>query len=82
MDLKKARIAVYICLGAVCLSCLLFLMIKKPWCCILALVFLTVEMIFYVVFIRCPHCGRFLDRAGMRFDATHCPFCGKELDQR
>lgn len=34
-------------------------------------------LIFYVVFYRCPHCGKFLDRSGGEF----CPHCGKKINE-
>lgn len=29
------------------------------------------------LFYRCPHCNKFLGRAG----GQYCPFCGKKLDR-
>ena len=37
-------------------------------------------MVLFFVYIRCPHCGRHLDRTGMRTDIRICPFCGKDLE--
>lgn len=33
-------------------------------------------MIFRVIFYRCPHCGRYLDRS----TGKYCPYCGKPVN--
>lgn len=34
------------------------------------------SLIYYVIFYRCPHCGKFLDRSIGEF----CPNCGKKVN--
>ena len=80
MKLGNARIGVWISTGAVFLCAFLYMLTKSGWFILLTLTALVVELIIFFVFVRCPHCGRFLDRAGMNIDATHCPFCGKLLE--
>lgn len=35
------------------------------------------DIIFRVIFYRCPHCGRYLDRSTGEF----CPYCGKNVNE-
>ena len=32
---------------------------------------------FQLVYYRCPHCGKYLDRSGGDF----CPYCGKNVNE-
>ena len=34
-------------------------------------------IIFRIIFYRCPHCGKFLDRSTGDF----CPYCGKKMNE-
>lgn len=38
---------------------------------------MVAAMIFWIVFYRCPHCGRFLDRSTGEF----CPHCGEKVNE-
>ena len=80
MKLKTARIAVYACMGAVVLTALLYAATRSNVFIILAFLSLIAEVAIFFLFVRCPHCGRFLDRTGLRSDAERCPFCGKPLN--
>lgn len=42
---------------------------------IIGMVTMVGSLLFKVIFYRCPHCRRFLDRNTGDF----CPYCGKEL---
>lgn len=35
------------------------------------------DMLLRIVFYRCPHCGKFLDRSSGRY----CPHCGKDVNE-
>lgn len=35
------------------------------------------DIFFRLIFYRCPHCGKFLDRSAGDF----CPYCGKDVNQ-
>lgn len=39
---------------------------------IIFMVALGIHLIFY----RCPHCGKFLDRS----TGDYCPYCGQQMD--
>lgn len=81
MKLSKTRTAIYISLGAAILFGIIgAVTLARIWF-ILAGLALLVEFVFSFGFLRCPHCGKHLDRTGMRTDITHCPFCGKELGE-
>ena len=80
MKLKTARKAIYACMGVALFCVMIYVISRRDLFIALALAAIIAELILFYLFIRCPHCGRFLDRSGMRFDAVHCPFCGKELD--
>ena len=44
--------------------------------CVAGTAVVILSLVFYVVFVRCPHCGRCLGYAW----GDHCPFCGKPFD--
>lgn len=35
------------------------------------------SLIYHVLFYRCPHCGKFLDRS----TGEYCPACGKKVNE-
>lgn len=35
------------------------------------------SVVFYAIFYRCPHCGRYLDRS----TGPYCPYCRKEVNK-
>ena len=80
MKLKTARIAIWSCMAAVVLFGLLLIVTQSKLMFALLMLALAGELILFFVFIRCPHCGRHLDRTGLYSSATHCPFCGKPLE--
>ena len=57
---------------------LLGALLKQFWLVTIALLVLLAEIIFLVVFNRCPHCWHFLGHAG---GGTFCPYCGKKLEE-
>ena len=79
MKLTTARKAIYACIAAVVLFAIPMVIVRKPVWFILVILALAAELIISFMYLRCPHCGRHLDRTGMRSDITHCPFCGREL---
>ena len=82
MKLGTARTAVYISTTAAVVLAMIAALVRTPVCFVLMILALTAELVFFIGFIRCPHCGRHLDRVGMRGDVTHCPFCGKALEDK
>ena len=80
MKLDTARTAVYVCLGAAVLLAFPAALTAKPLFLGLLVAAVAAEIIIFFVYIRCPHCGRHLDRTGMRDDIKICPFCGKPLE--
>ena len=80
MKLSTARTAVYVCLGAAVLLAIPAALTAKPLFLGLMLAAVAAEIIIFFIYIRCPHCGRHLDRTGMRDDIKICPFCGKPLE--
>ena len=79
MKLRTARILVWSIMAAVVLFGIIALATQSPIAYILMGAALVAELIVFFVFIKCPHCGRHLDRAGMNPEIEYCPFCGKSL---
>ena len=79
MKLGTARIVVWSMMAAAVLSGLIALFTQSPIAYILMGLALVAELIVFFTFIKCPHCGRHLDRAGMNSEIEYCPFCGKSL---
>ena len=79
MKLGTARILVWSIMAAVVLFGIMALATQSPIAYILMGAALVAELIVFFVFIKCPHCGRHLDRAGMNPEIEYCPFCGKSL---
>lgn len=44
---------------------------------VIGLVVLVSGIVFYFLFYRCPHCGRYLDRSTGEF----CPYCGARVNE-
>jgi hypothetical protein len=44
---------------------------------VIGAIILVCDFIFHMIFYRCPHCGRHLDR----LTGNYCRFCGKEIDE-
>lgn len=81
MKLSKARAVVWACMAAVVVfGFMAALSIHWVFFVLIGLA-LAAEITFFAAFIRCPHCGKHLDRTGMRSDITHCPFCGENIDE-
>ena len=79
MKLGTARIVVWSLMAAVVLSGAIALASQSPLAYVLMGLALAAELIVFFVFIKCPHCGRHLDRAGMNSEIEYCPFCGESL---
>ena len=79
MKLRTARILVWSIMAAVVLFGIMALATQSPIAYILMGAALVAELIVFFVFIKCPHCGRHLDRAGMNPEIEYCPFCGEYL---
>lgn len=79
MKLRTARILVWSIMAAVVLFGIMALATQSPIAYILMGAALVAELIVFFAFIKCPHCGRHLDRAGMNPEIEYCPFCGKSL---
>lgn len=43
----------------------------------MGLITMFASIIYHVIFYRCPHCGKFLDRSTGEF----CPGCGKKVNE-
>ena len=42
---------------------------------VMGVTILFIDILFYALLYRCPHCGKHLDRSAGAF----CPYCGKKL---
>ena len=79
MKLGTARITVWSLMAAAVLFGLTALLSQSPVAYVLTGLALAAELIVFYAFIKCPHCGRHLDRNGMNSEIEFCPFCGKSL---
>lgn len=75
MDLKKAVQVLWVCVAVTLMLLVLFLRLENDVLLFLLLGAGGVTAVIWVVFIRCPHCRRYLYRVYGRC----CPYCGKEL---
>lgn len=82
MKLRTARIVVRSMIGIVALFGLIALITKSSVAVVQMAAAAAVEVIVFFAFVKCPHCGRRLDRAGMKPDIAYCPFCGEALKDR
>ena len=79
MKLGTARIVVWSITAAVVFLGLIAFVTQSPIAYVLMFLALAAELIVFFAFIKCPHCGRHLDRAGMNSEIEYCPFCGESL---
>ncbi len=79
MKLGTARMVVWTTMAAVAVFGLIALVSQSPLAYVLMGLALAAELIVFFAFIKCPHCGRHLDRAGMNSGIEYCPFCGEFL---
>jgi hypothetical protein len=76
MKLKTAK---YILFSACVLMAILFLIgsaAKIHWFIFLGVALAWVGIAFWIVFGRCPNCGKFLGRTY----GKHCPHCGEKIE--
>jgi len=82
MKLSTARIVIWGCTAAVVL-CGVIAMTKQSLVLFgLMGIALVAELVVFFGFIKCPHCGHHLDRAGMSSEIQFCPFCGQSLEDK
>lgn len=44
--------------------------------CYLGILVMLGGVVFHLIFYRCPHCGKFLDRS----TGDYCPYCGQRVN--
>lgn len=77
MKPKKARRITYTVLACGVFTAFLGVALNETVFLIAAgLVLIFASIVFHVIFYRCPHCERFLDRSGGEF----CPHCGIKVN--
>ena len=80
MKLSTARKVVWGLYVLIILAAILHIIFRTKISLFLVIAVCIVYFIVRFVYLRCPHCGRVLDRIAMFKSAANCPYCGKELD--
>ena len=77
MKLKTAKIVMvfFVCLLSVII--ILYALTWNPICCYVGLAVLFAAAVFWIIFGRCPSCGRTLWRG--QASAKYCPHCGEKI---
>lgn len=75
---KQVRKRTYIILGVGLLIGLIGLALNELVALIMiGLVVMFSAVIHHVIFYRCPHCGKFLDRS----TGEYCPYCSRKVNE-
>ena len=82
MKLGTARIVVWSMMAATVMFGLIGIVSQSPAAYVLMGLALAAELIVFFSFLKCPHCGRHLDRTGMNSEIEYCPFCGEYLNDQ
>ena len=78
MKLKTAKIGFFIGCGLMILFLILFSALHEKVYAYIAAVFAFASYIFWLIFGRCPSCGRYLGRVET---GQYCPHCGKKIEE-
>ncbi len=81
MKLHTARITVYCLTAFTVLAGLIAIVTRSTAPIIVTVAGLAAELTVFFAFVKCPHCKRHLDKAGMNPDTEFCPFCGEPLKE-
>lgn len=74
---KQVRARTFIILGIGLLIALCGVALEISALSMVGLLIMFSSIIHHVIFYRCPHCGKFLDRNTGEF----CPGCGKKVNE-
>ncbi len=78
MKLKTAKIVIFIGCGLMLLFLSLCSALHQKVLGYIAAAFAFESVIFWIVFERCPSCGRHLGRVGW---GKYCPYCGEKIEE-
>ena len=78
MKLKTAKIVYFIGFGLTLLFFILCSVLHKKVYIYIAVAFAFASVASWMVFGRCPACGRHLGRVGK---GQHCPHCGEKIEE-
>jgi hypothetical protein len=77
MNPQKARMIVWTIFLLALVISVIGLLFDSDFLVVIGVIVIICDLIFHIIFYRCPHCGRYLDRN----TGDYCPYCGKEVNR-
>ena len=75
MDYRKSLVLFWALWGTGIVVCAIGVIMEVSWLVLAGVILVLAAMVQYLIFYRCPSCGRYLGR-GL---PNYCPHCGEKL---